>query len=114
MEGIVKVVAEAVHKVDCGCAANRHTEDAVAYYRQVAEGAVEALAGRLLTADAKADVLLSDGTHRYWSTHCRHGDHDACDARTLAPGVPRRPAQCKTCAAPCRCRCHGEEASGDT
>lgn len=56
---------------------------------------------------AKADVVYSDGKpHRYWSTHCRHDDHDACKATELAPGVPRRPAQCKTCAAPCRCECH--------
>lgn len=52
------------------------------------------------------DVVYTDGTHWYWSTHCRHGRHDACNATELAPGVPRRPAQCKTCAAPCVCDCH--------
>lgn len=52
---------------------------------------------------AKLDVILPDGTHRYWSTHCRHGNHDACSATELAPGVPRRPAQCKGCGAPCQC-----------
>lgn len=60
-----------------------------------------------VAADAvRADVLLPDGEHRYWSTHCRHDGHDACSSEEHAPGVPRRPAQCKTCAAPCRCTCH--------
>lgn len=63
--------------------------------------------------DARADVLLADGTHRYWSTHCRHArtaeEHAACSATELAPGVPRKPAQCKTCAAPCICSCHWED-----
>jgi hypothetical protein len=58
--------------------------------------------------DAKVDVILPDGTHRYWSTHCRHGRHDACSATELAPGMPRKPAQCKTCQAPCVCPCHEE------
>jgi hypothetical protein len=58
--------------------------------------------------DDKTDVITTDGEHRYWSTHCRHGNHDACSADELAPGVPRRPAQCKTCAAPCICTCHQE------
>ena len=62
---------------------------------------------------SKIDVLHEDGTHIYWSTHCRHGGEDpddpyhrACTATELAPGVPRKPAQCKTCAAPCVCGCH--------
>lgn len=61
-----------------------------------------------------SDVVYPDGGHWYWSTHCRHatdedpGGHDACKATELAPGVPRRPAQCKTCGAPCRCYCHKE------
>lgn len=58
--------------------------------------------------DSRADVIFADGKHRYWSTHCRHGRHDACAATELAPGVPRRPAQCKTCTAPCLCHCHKE------
>ena len=70
----------------------------------------------------KIDAVLADGTHRYWSTHCRHGNHDDCSATMLvgprprsARGhrvlIPRQPAQCKTCAAPCICPCHG--ASGE-
>lgn len=55
---------------------------------------------------AKADVVYADGTHEYWSTHCRHGNCEACAATELAPGVPRRPAQCKTCGSPCICGCH--------
>lgn len=45
-------------------------------------------------------------THVYYSTHCRHKRHKACAATELAPGIARRPAQCKTCAAPCICWCH--------
>lgn len=52
---------------------------------------------------AMHDVVYPDGFHSYWSTHCRHGNHEACNATELAPGVPRRPAQCKTCGAPCAC-----------
>lgn len=55
---------------------------------------------------AKVDIIFSDGTHWYWSTHCRHDDHDKCNATQFAPGVPRNPSQCKGCAAPCRCECH--------
>lgn len=72
--------------------------------------------------DTKIDALHADGTHRYWSTHCRHAPwprkkkkrkdetdgHDACTAAEFAPGVPRRPAQCKTCASACICPCHKE------
>lgn len=58
------------------------------------------------------DVVHPDGTHEYWSTHCRHGNHEACSATELAAGVPRRPAQCKTCGAPCRCPvCHRNDGS---
>ncbi|HYJ33805.1 MAG TPA: hypothetical protein VE326_11350 [Candidatus Binatia bacterium] len=55
---------------------------------------------------AKLDVLFAGGAHHYWSTHCRHDDHDACSATELAPGVPRKPAQCKRCGAACICPCH--------
>lgn len=60
----------------------------------------------IFPVDAKVDAILPDDTHRYWSTYCRHDRHDACRATELAPGVPRRPNQCKTCAAPCICPCH--------
>lgn len=60
------------------------------------------------TPGAKADTITAAGDHQYWSTHCRHDRHQDCAADELAPGVPRRPAQCKTCAAPCTCRCHRE------
>jgi hypothetical protein len=55
---------------------------------------------------AMTDRIYMDGCHTYWSTHCRHGNHEACMATELAPGVARKPAQCKTCAAPCICGCH--------
>ncbi len=73
--------------------------------RLLADGRVE------ITLDAPgllADLVYPDGHHAYWSTHCRHERHGTCSATELAPGVPRRPAQCKTCSAPCTCRCHGE------
>lgn len=66
-----------------------------------------------------ADVIMPDGTHRYWSTHCRHDRHEDCSASSMLrdvasdgrfPTVPvsvtREPAQCKTCQAPCICDCH--------
>lgn len=56
----------------------------------------------------KTDVVLASGVHEYWSTHCRHGNHAACKATELAPGVSRKPAQCKTCSAACTCSCHRE------
>jgi hypothetical protein len=62
-----------------------------------------------MTDLTKADLLFANGTHRYWSTHCRHGHHDKCAATEFAPGVERQPSQCKTCAAPCRCECHGDQ-----
>jgi hypothetical protein len=77
--------------------------------------------------DAKVDALMADGTHRYWSTHCRHDDHEACSAgfvvgpivspdrrsrppRPMEISIERQPAQCKKCAAPCVCPCHTPEA----
>lgn len=56
----------------------------------------------------RMDIVVVDGLHQYWSTHCRHDQHEGCRATELAPGVPRRPAQCKICAAPCVCECHQE------
>jgi hypothetical protein len=67
---------------------------------------------------SKADILFADGTHRYWSTHCRHGHHNKCAATSFPGGGKRNPSQCKTeeCQAPCRCECHaehGDEVGGD-
>jgi hypothetical protein len=61
----------------------------------------------MIENDVKMDVIRGDGTHVYWSTHCRHDRHEDCAAIELAPGVPRSPAQCKTCSTPCICTCHG-------
>lgn len=76
-------------------------------------------AGRIAPLDAKTDVIHPDGTHRYWSTHCRHGNHALCSASRMLGmeadttsnhlvAINRRPAQCKepSCAAPCVCPCH--------
>jgi hypothetical protein len=72
--------------------------------------------------EAKVDALLPDGTHRYWSTHCRHDNHDACSATEMLgldvlddgfrPRIARQPAQCKTCGAPCICPCHAPGLNG--
>jgi hypothetical protein len=63
--------------------------------------------------EARVDVVFADGTHWYRSTLCRHKRHKECAATELAPGLPRRPAQCKTCASPCLCGCHTNQPSGD-
>ena len=51
----------------------------------------------------KLDILADDGTHTYWSTHCRHDDHNLCKGF------------CKKCgpAAPCICPCH-KSGSGES
>lgn len=46
----------------------------------------------------RIDVVLSTGEHLYDSTHCRHGNPELCADDSNG----RRPAQCKSCAAPCR------------
>lgn len=43
--------------------------------------------------------------HRYLSTSCLHDHHDYCNNTHGAVG-PKKPAECKFCAAPCRCQCH--------
>ena len=93
-----------------------------------------AAAGRLAThaPDAMVDVIKPDGTHHYWSTHCRHGNHNACSADAMLGDVTyesgmagsrlnfgkqvairRNPAQCKTCAEPCICPCHARTEGSD-
>jgi hypothetical protein len=57
--------------------------------------------------------VLCGSKHRYYSTHCRHGDHNACSATSVAGvdaeeprilhAIERKPAQCKHCGAPCCC-----------
>jgi hypothetical protein len=66
-------------------------------------------AGTRANVGDKLDVVMADGQHLYWSTHCRHERHEKCNATELAPGVPRVPAECKTCSAPCICKCHDQE-----
>jgi hypothetical protein len=51
---------------------------------------------------------VADGTHRYLSTSCLHGQHDYCKATTGRVG-PKTPAVCKFCDAPCICTvCHDQ------
>lgn len=64
--------------------------------------------------------------HDYLSTACYHGECGYCAAPvvsrdgswtllgpsyTSALGSPKNPARCKFCASPCRCACHGEDAT---
>jgi hypothetical protein len=71
---------------------------------------LDELLQRAAVHGAKVDVILPDGTHRYWSTHCRHEDHEACAENRLygefGAFIARKPAQCKHCSAPCICECH--------
>jgi len=46
--------------------------------------------------------------HRYLSTGCLHGEHAYCQ-RPTSPFGMKVPAQCKFCAAPCICDCHGQK-----
>lgn len=43
--------------------------------------------------------------HIYMSTSCLHGNHGYCQSNTGLCGN-KAPAQCKTCAARCICKCH--------
>lgn len=54
----------------------------------------------------------------YRSTSCRHDNHDYCQSsivraianpdspRPMPTVIPKDPAQCKFCGAPCTCQCH--------
>lgn len=47
--------------------------------------------------------------HVYLSTACLHDRHDYCADPLRADGNPKRPAECKFCAAPCVCPCHHDD-----
>lgn len=53
-------------------------------------------------------IVMWGGEHHYLSTGCLHGGqgHTHCAAMVGVNGA-KRPATCKWCLAPCRCRCHG-------
>lgn len=65
------------------------------------------LIGWLAVALTRAAHRL--GTHPYLSTGCLHGEHGYCQGKTGQAGA-KKPARCKFCDAPCRCRCHREAA----
>lgn len=44
--------------------------------------------------------------HVYLSTSCLHNEHGYCQSERGVTG-DKTPAQCKFCAAPCICTCHG-------
>lgn len=60
-------------------------------------------------AGATRIVWLDDAKapdhHVYLSTGCLHGEHTYCQGRTGQAGA-KKPAECKWCAAKCRCSCH--------
>lgn len=69
-------------------------------------------AGAVLAVCAVAWRLLRHGPHWYLSTSCLHARepgredlHGYCQSNTGLGGA-KRPASCKFCRAPCRCRCH--------
>lgn len=53
-------------------------------------------------------VVSDEAEHVYLSTGCLHGRHAYCKWEVGKLG-PKRPAQCKFCAAPCVCPCHKED-----
>jgi hypothetical protein len=61
------------------------------------------LIGRLATHLTRLAHRL--GGHTYLSTGCLHDDHGYCQSAAGKAGA-KRPAECKTCGAPCICRCH--------
>jgi hypothetical protein len=94
----------------------------------VAEGRRQAAAQQIAASLDPHQVLIDvmeiapDGTHTYWSTHCRHGRHDLCSATEIhgeiagtgmSTALVRNPATCKTCLAPCICPCGHEKGSTD-
>jgi len=112
-ERVAQVLA---YIAECQRSADDHRQDLLPGFKQI----------RAILADeqgekhTKADIIFADGTHWYWSTHCRHATpenpegHDACRATEFPGGSVRNPSQCKACGAPCRCECHsdqGEEAA---
>jgi hypothetical protein len=66
-----------------------------------------ALLGWLLAGIEKAratSYLNLDGTHRYVSTSCIHGDHRYCATQATRPdGTEKIPATCKFGGEPCQC-----------
>lgn len=47
-----------------------------------------------------------NGEHEYLATSCLHELHEYCAGDVTETGAPKRPSQCKFCAAPCVCACH--------
>jgi hypothetical protein len=80
-------------------------EEDVITVGEMLEVFADELAAQLGTV-IKIDVLCGS-QHRYYSTHCRHGDHEACSATVLRDeagnAVNRKPASCKRCGSPCQC-----------
>lgn len=69
---------------------------------------------RLAQLHAALDQPKVDQTagHVYLSTGCYHGRHDYCANVDGIVGL-KKPAQCKFCAAPCVCPCHGADGAAN-
>lgn len=64
-------------------------EGAAAGYETPSES--HGMPAHVFPAGSQVDALLPEGVHRYWSTHCRHGNHADCKG------------SCKICASACVC-----------
>lgn len=57
---------------------------------------------------ALAGAQREDGSHRYLSTSCLHGDHGHCGGALNHEGEAKVPTACKRCDSTCVCPCHKE------
>ncbi len=48
------------------------------------------------------------GHRLYYSTSCRHGQHEHCRSATALAGNAKKPGTCKWCPSRCICPCHKE------
>jgi hypothetical protein len=71
----------------------------------IGDGEQAVIVPRDVVHAAAAELLQRAEPHIYLSTGCLHGDHAYCQNTTGLNGT-KQPAECKHCAAPCRCSCH--------
>ena len=89
----------------------RGIRTAIAEMKRDALGVIPRLERMAAAAEQTGEALQSPtsvaGSHVYMSTGCLHGDHDYCQNKDGRAG-PKKPGQCKHCAARCICSCHKE------
>lgn len=112
-----------IHVRVCGLCQAIDFDDLSEQAAEIEQAILDALAaaGRLLPEGARADVMLPDGSHTYFSTHCRHGSHQLCESNAITGltvvserpvAIGKVPARCKGCASPCVCECHASPGGG--